>query len=135
MEIREIRDCEIAAARDLLDAAGWADRVANVEEFRELISRSSRSIVAVEDGEVIGFLRALTDEMTNGYISMVVVAEKHRRRGVGRALVHTVMGSNRNMTWVLRAGRDGVAGFYEKIGFVRSQVVMERARSNGNSNA
>jgi ribosomal protein S18 acetylase RimI-like enzyme len=135
MEIREIRDCEIAAARDLLDAAGWADRVANVEEFRELISRSSRSIVAVEDGEVIGFLRALTDEMTNGYISMVVVAEKHRRRGVGRTLVHTVMGSNRNMTWVLRAGRDGVAGFYEKIGFVRSQVVMERARSNGNSNA
>jgi ribosomal protein S18 acetylase RimI-like enzyme len=128
MEIRDIRESEIEAARRLLDAAGWADRVSDAKEFRQLLSRSSRSIVAFEDGEVIGFLRALTDGMTNGYISMVVVDEKHRRKGVGRALVNAVMGENRNMTWVLRAGRDGVAEFYEKIGFVLSQTAMERVR-------
>ena len=130
MEIRDIRESEIEAARRLLEGAGWTDRVSDPKQFRTLLSRSSRSVVAVEDGEVIGFLRALTDGMTNGYISMVVVAETHRCKGIGRALFSAVMGENRNMTWVLRAGRDGVERFYEKIGFVRSQVAMERARSN-----
>lgn len=126
MDIRPIRPHEIEAARQLLADNAWGPRVADPVVFAELVDRSQVTLAAIDNGHLVGFLRAITDGLFNGYISMVVVAASHRGRGIGSALVQTAMGSNDRMTWVLRAGRDGVSAFYEKLGFRVSEVAMER---------
>jgi ribosomal protein S18 acetylase RimI-like enzyme len=129
VEIRPILADEIEQARAILAASGWSERVGDPAWFRELVERSQVVLVAVDGGKVVGVIRALTDGLSNGYISMLAVDEAHRRRGIGASLVRAAMGENRDMTWVLRAARPGLIPFYESLGFRVSQVAMERVRT------
>ena len=98
------------------------------------MEKTNRTIVAWDDSRVVGFARALCDEASNGYISMVAVAADQRRRGIGRQLVELLMGDDNNITWVLRAGR-GSEAFWRKVGFKSSEVAMERVRTSAEAEA
>ena len=65
---------------------------------------------------------------SNGYLSMVVVDPRHRRRGMGRALVAAMTGDDPQITWLLQAGREGSDRFWEGLGFRRFATAYERVR-------
>ena len=69
-------------------ANGWSHRVGDPEHFAALMRHSQRTAVAIADTEeIVGFARAITDGLSNGYLSMVAVAIEHCREGIGSALV------------------------------------------------
>lgn len=115
------------AIREFLAANGWEKRVADPVRFAKMIDGADRTVVAIDGERLVGFARALTDGVSNGYIGTVAVADDMRGRGIGREMVSRLMDEDPAITWVLRAGR-GSSEFWKKMGFIESAVAMERNR-------
>ena len=128
IKFRSIVPHDYEPVRQFLSDAGWQHRVSDSETFKRMMENTSRTVVAVDDARVVGFARALCDEVSNGYISMVAVAPDRRGEGIGRELVRQLTKNDVEITWVLRAGR-GSNGFWARIGFKSSELAMERVRS------
>ena len=126
--VRDLLPAETQSVRQFLGQHGWGHRTGSAEHFAQLIEHSQRTAVAVQGERIIGFARGITDGLSNGYLSMVVVDDQHRRAGIGRALVEHIMGDNPEITWVLRAGREGAEAFFASLGFQTSVIAMERPR-------
>ncbi|MBC3775742.1 GNAT family N-acetyltransferase [Pseudomonas sp. SWRI99] len=128
LTVRDLHPSEIESARLFLGQRGWGHRIGDANTFALLIQNSQRTAIAMLGEQIVGFARGITDELSNGYLSIVVVDGQQRRKGVGRALVKHVMGDNPDITWVLRAGREGAEAFFASLGFETSVIAMERPR-------
>ena len=121
---------DYAEIRQLMIDTGWGKRVQDPERFGRMMEGADRTVVALDGDRVVGFARALFDDASNGYISMVAVATAWRGEGIGRELVKRLMDvkAPSQITWVLRSARDST-GFWEKMGFRKSDVAMEIVRT------
>lgn len=89
----------------------------------QLGSDTSLFFTAVEQGEVIGYIgmSAVVDE---GYIFNVAAEEKHRRRGVGSALIGELVTycqkhSFSFLTLEVRPSNQNAVSLYSKFGFIK----------------
>jgi N-acetylglutamate synthase-like GNAT family acetyltransferase len=127
IECRPAAPDDYSPIRKFLAENGWQQRVEDEERFRKMIENASRTVVAFDGDRLVGFARALCDDVSNGYIGTVAVADDKRLSGVGRLMVQRLIGDDPNITWVLRAGR-GSESFWKKMGFAESSIAMERTR-------
>ena len=128
IRFRSITREDYESVRLFLSEVGWRDRVADPDTFKRMLQHTNRTVVALEGSRVVGFARALCDEVSNGYISMVAVAVDKRGAGIGRELVRHLIKTDIGITWILRAGH-GSEGFWERVGFQTSAVAMEKVRT------
>jgi len=128
MEFRSITPADYESVRQFLIGVGWQHRVGDPDSFRKMLEHTNRTVVAMDGPSVVGFARALCDEVSNGYVSMVAVAPDKRGQGIGRELVCQLIKEDTGITWILRAGR-GSNGFWERVGFRPSETAMERVRT------
>lgn len=90
----------------------------------ELNNETSHFFVAVEDGEVIGYIgmSAVIDE---GYIFNVAVRENFRKKGVATALINELVtfGKKNNFSFItleVRESNEPAKSLYSKFGFIKA---------------
>jgi nitroimidazol reductase NimA-like FMN-containing flavoprotein (pyridoxamine 5'-phosphate oxidase superfamily)/GNAT superfamily N-acetyltransferase len=107
---------DLEAIHGFLAGSYWAAGVS-----RETIARSianSLCFGAYDDGKQVGFARVISDYATYAYLADVFVAESHRGRGLGKALIAAVV-AHPNLQGLRRfmLGTRDANGLYRRFGF------------------
>jgi ribosomal protein S18 acetylase RimI-like enzyme len=91
----------------------------------------ARWIVSAWDGdELVGFARAVSDGITNAYVSSVMVHARLRGQGVGREIMRRLMAGRPPLVrWVLHS-RAGAEDFYRALGFTPATGMMWAGRGS-----
>jgi RimJ/RimL family protein N-acetyltransferase/predicted N-acetyltransferase YhbS len=85
--LRNYQEEDFQAIQQLSVLEGWPTPTSRPAEARQAWQHSNPALVAVHQGQVIGFLRAITDGFVTAYIADLLVAEVWRGQGIGKALV------------------------------------------------
>ncbi len=115
MEYLAFGEQHLDAVLRLTEQEGWPSFSADPQRALSVMTAPGVvSIVAVEDGEVVGFARVLSDGTITSYLEELVVAPACRGRGVGRGLIEDAF--RRCGTIRIDLLVDGEAGsFYQSL--------------------
>jgi len=97
-------------------------REPNNWHYRRLLS-DSITYIAMEDGQLCGFLRAL-DDVLNLYVCDLLVVGDNRGQGLGNALISRLRDDYPEATLYILSGNDE---YYEHIGCARAGSVFSYA--------
>jgi GNAT superfamily N-acetyltransferase len=86
-----------------------------------------------DDGSQVGFARAISDDVAFAYLADVFVLKEHRRHGLGRQIVRTMIddGPGADFRWLLHTG--DATFLYASFGFrPTDRTVLERPSGRPN---
>lgn len=88
----------------------------------------SRWIVSAWKGDrLIGFCRAVSDGVSNAYLTSVAVTPDHQRQGVGRAMLDRLLAGRPDVKFILHTSPAG-RSLYRSVGFLDGTDYMVRPR-------
>ena len=116
--IRTISPAERSVLRKLYIGAGWITPDDPADFLPEAVSGSSVAVGAFDNGELVGFGRALSDGCSDAYIQDVVVDPGCRGQGIGSGIIRTLEAElrRRGVDWIALVGEPGTEKFYAGLG-------------------
>ena len=84
--------------------------------LERMIKGANLLITARSEGQLVGFLRGLSDFCYRSFIADLAVARSFQRKGIGRQLIQVARNQAPDARLILFSAEDALP-FYEKLGF------------------
>lgn len=122
---------DLDAVHRLLQESYWANGRSK-ETIRESIANSvCFGVYLKADRRQVGFARVVTDKATFAWICDVIVDPAHQGKGIGKALMATVMEHPHVRDAMALLGTRDAHGLYERFGFERREMMRRSRRQYG----
>ncbi len=123
----DTQDVDIFQLARLFEETGSSERAGDTGRLARLVSGSTLVQSAWDGDRLVGFARAISDGVSDAYISDVAVLEDYQRYGIGRELVLRLMRGRDDIHFVLSAPAP-LEKYYAEIGFQSCSDVWLRPR-------
>lgn len=112
---------------DLFAAVGFS-RSGDPGGLAAMLAGSRWTVTATRGEELVGFCRAVSDGISNGYVTSVAVRPDLQRQGIGRRMLQRLVGGRDQVKFILHTSPAG-RGLYASVGFQDGQDYMVRPRA------
>nr|WP_251047601.1 GNAT family N-acetyltransferase [Planococcus sp. ISL-110] len=114
--IRPYQEDDFPAIHELNKQEQWNNLVTKEQDLKQAWTNSTLAVVAEIDGQLIGYLRGLTDGFISLYICELLVRQNYRKSGIGKKLLQFVHSQYPKTRMELLASSTS-RSFYEAQGY------------------
>jgi ribosomal protein S18 acetylase RimI-like enzyme len=124
-----------AAISSLIKALSTTARAPTWDEIDEVVTSPATTLFLARDGtQIVGMLTLIVVRIPTGlrgHIEDVVVAESHRKKGIGEALTRhaiavTKISGTRTLDLTSRPSREAANRLYQRLGFKLRDTLVYR---------
>ena len=119
MKIREYNKYNESEILPLYASVGWTAYTDHPDVLRKGFENSLLTLAAYEEEQLLGIIRTVGDGHTIVFVQDILVFPKHQRKGVGSALLQTVLDRYRHVRQIELATDNTMKtiAFYKSMGF------------------
>jgi ribosomal protein S18 acetylase RimI-like enzyme len=104
---------------------GWP-KPPSVRGHYEILKNSNYIWLALEDGKVVGFITAISDNVISAYIPLLEVLPDYQGLGIGTVLVKKMLDSLKQLYMIDLLCDEELTAFYKRFGMYKSQGMLIR---------
>ncbi|WP_102028898.1 GNAT family N-acetyltransferase [Salirhabdus sp. Marseille-P4669] len=90
MNIRPYEEKDFPFIHQLNEAEGWSNLVKHKEITEKAWRDSNVTFVVEEAGEIVGYVRGITDGHVTLYVCELLIRKSHRGKGIGTTLLKEI---------------------------------------------